>query len=297
LLSEAHAINPDPNKTSVNQDKAGSFWNPGSVNGFSSVIGARELSLTCSPTQILAIMFEGVFGYDHQSLTELIKSALDTKNIGRKGNPIRFRLNWINDEDVLLRLLSSSSSSSTLATRTKSDFEELERIYQSLVVYFSHSESLEGRSNSDRKKFYRSIVLVKVDLLEDYNDEGPEEKGLKVQKIERIGSPTVINPDSHQGWKSSASSASNKKLHSKLFDHSQHPQNHTSSNRFSSLLSSSSTSVNRASAALHPFASTSTAVGSFSSGVISGGFNRRMLSFSPHLITSSSPFLQKNATA
>ncbi|EFP78159.2 uncharacterized protein PGTG_04115 [Puccinia graminis f. sp. tritici CRL 75-36-700-3] len=275
LLSEAHTNNPDTKRTSVFSASGVSLLrNPGSANGSSSGIGARELSVACSPNQILAIMFEGVFGYDHQSLTGLIKSALDSKNIGRKGNPIKFRLNWINDEDVLFRLSSSSSSSSSLTTRTKSDFEELETIGKTLVVYFSHSESLEGRSNSDRKKFYRSIVLVKVDLLEDYIDEGPEEKGLKVQKIERIGSPTVINPDSHQGWKSSSSSASNKKLHSKLFDHSQHPQHHTSSNRFSSLLSSSSTSVNRASAALHPFASTSTAVGSFSSGVISGGFNR-----------------------
>jgi hypothetical protein len=74
LISEAHAVNPDPNKTSFNQDKAGSFFasgvpllrNPGSANGFSSVIGAHELSVACSPNQVLAIMFEGVLGHDHQ---------------------------------------------------------------------------------------------------------------------------------------------------------------------------------------------------------------------------------------
>ncbi|OAV99995.1 hypothetical protein PTTG_25131 [Puccinia triticina 1-1 BBBD Race 1] len=275
LLSQAHANHPDPNKASAYQDKSGGFSGSGttllrlpgstqsSSKAFSSVLGERDQSATCAPNQILAILFKGVFGHDHQSLTRLIESALDLKSLNPKANQIKVSLNWVNDEDVLFRV--------TAGTRT--DFEELQTTYKSLVLSFSQSESEESLI-SDRKKFYQSIVMVKVHLLEDIhsNDEGHED-GLKIKKIEPIVTPPMVTEDCHQGWKSSAS-ASSKKLNSKLFDHSQQNQNRALTNRFSSLLASSSAPVSRASTLLHQSSSTSTAVGHFSGGVISGGFNR-----------------------
>ncbi|PLW28029.1 hypothetical protein PCANC_26449 [Puccinia coronata f. sp. avenae] len=269
LLSHAHANHLDANKPYANEDKQSPFpalgttlfrIPDGSMAAASTpkleAHGSKDPSLgnlsldamvTSGPHQNLSIIFKGVFGHDQQSLAGLIESI---NNQSRETSQIKFRLNWINDEDVLLRLSLSS-------TGTQTEFHQLRLIYESLVSFFQ-SQSEDWTDSHSWKKFYKTIELVRVHLLADESGaNGEEEENLRIQEIERIGRPAV-NKAQQSGWKSSAK----KKPSSALFSQSSQPQSNHTSNRFSSLASSAVQGNPRA-----------WGTGAFGD-VISGGFNR-----------------------
>ncbi|KAH9447613.1 hypothetical protein KEM48_012842 [Puccinia striiformis f. sp. tritici PST-130] len=294
LLSEAHKTQLDPNKSHANQDKGSSLpvlgttllripsgsstgisppkneHNHSSGKGPSTLSGADDPSMICGANQIFSILFNGVFGYDRQSLTELIGSAM---NYSKNDNQVKFLLTWIKDEDVLLRLSASSSPGS------QTDFDHLVLIYKSVVSDFYCSDSdVENGRTCVRKQFCKSMTFVKVELVDEVRlSGGTDGEGFKIKNMEPIEISMESKHEDHhhhlhkQGWKSSTTSTSNnKKLHSKLFD----PSQHSTSNRFSSLLSSSSNAPPNRNPGFHPHSSSSTFGNSSFGDVISGGFNR-----------------------
>jgi len=300
LLSEVHANHPDAGKSSSNDDKLGTLAAPGTTllripfasmagtltaklethqsfgKGHSPAHHLPDASMTCGPNQILSILFGGVFGFDQQSLAGLIESILDSNTKNQSNNQIKFLLEWINDDDVLLRLPSALPG-------MKTDFEQLRSISESLLCFF-RAESEDLRDGDGRKKFYKTMELVKVHLMDD-SDGG--EVGTRIKEIERVGH-VVMNEDGHNGWKSS----SMKKVHSsKLFGHAHQPLQSHKVNRFSSL-SSSTLSTNGRSAVNQ---SSSNSGGTFGD-VISGGFNRPPIAVLAPVASSSHSHFTRSAS-
>jgi len=300
LLSEVHANHPDAGKSYSNDDKLGTLAAPGTTllripfasmagtltaklethqsfgKGHSPAHHLPDASMTCGPNQILSILFGGVFGFDQQSLAGLIESILDSNTKNQSNNQIKFLLEWINDDDVLLRLPSALPG-------MKTDFEQLRSISESLLCFF-RAESEDLRDGDGRKKFYKTMELVKVHLMDD-SDGG--EVGTRIKEIERVGH-VVMNEDGHNGWKSS----SMKKVHSsKLFGHAHQPLQSHKVNRFSSL-SSSTLSTNGRSAVNQ---SSSNSGGTFGD-VISGGFNRPPIAVLAPVASSSHSHFTRSAS-
>ncbi|POW07123.1 hypothetical protein PSTT_08499, partial [Puccinia striiformis] len=256
---------PSGSSTGISPPKNEHYHSSG--KGPSTLSGADDPSMICGANQIFSILFNGVFGYDRQSLTELIGSAM---NYSKNDNQVKFLLTWIKDEDVLLRLSASSSPGS------QTDFDHLVLIYKSVVSDFYCSDSdVENGRTCVRKQFCKSMTFVKVELVDEVRlSGGTDGEGFKIKNMEPIEISMESKHEDHhhhlhkQGWKSSTTSTSNnKKLHSKLFD----PSQHSTSNRFSSLLSSSSNAPPNRNPGFHPHSSSSTFGNSSFGDVISGG--------------------------
>lgn len=229
---------------------------------------------------VYSIVFQGVFGHDHQSLAALIQSILSRNN--PKKDISRFVLNWIGDEDVMFRLSDRSSG--------EPELDRLKSIVGRLIAYFD-------RDDDDRQdlRFYQDVSFALVDLSTHSNDElahKDSQQKLKIVETMEIdlnslggdgggGNGSEAADPGLDGWRSSSS----KPFAKTFIDFNRHSSGQSlasSTNRFSSLATTSligSNNVNN----LYPGSSSSTPWNLSGSKnaplqafgeVISGGFNR-----------------------